>query len=78
MLPTRPSQSTEIKGRRWTQRSSWNTPRLRGRQQYEVVKSIIESDWYSSLSDEDRAGMISDAYSYATAAAKTQSGPNTP
>lgn len=70
MLPTRPSQSTEINGEALDAEEFVEYARLRGQTQYEVVKSIIESDWYSSLSDEDRAGMISDAYSYATAAAK--------
>ncbi len=69
VLPQKAARSTQVNGERLSPEEYEAYSITRGQQSLELVQDFIESDAYKDMSDEARAKIISDLYSFAASRA---------
>lgn len=72
MYPKKPSQSEQINGEYLTAEQYEKLTQKAGQLKLETISAVTSNKEYSGLKDADKAEIIRDAYSYATAIAKNE------
>ena len=74
VVPSRAEKSITVDGKnlRLTTEKYTEFARKRGQTAYSVLDDLIQNDAYRSMSDEEKADMVSDVYEYATSLGKAE------
>lgn len=70
VYPKRAATNTQVEGKYLDKDQYIAFATTKGKTQHDVVQDIVGSSWYSRISDEDKANIIEDAYTYANEMAK--------
>ena len=69
VLPQIAQTSTDVNGKKLSGDEYAQYQTAKGKTSYDILKSIIADSSYKSMSDEEKANVVSDAYSYSNAVA---------
>ena len=69
VLPQKAQTSTDVNGKKLSGDEYAQYQTAKGKTSYDILKSIIADSSYKSMSDEEKANVVSDAYSYSNAVA---------